>query len=161
MSDHGSLLQTVSLADGSVYSDSVQLAQRIEYLRSLASADPQERPGITSSDVDLIVQSPDVIRVLLQQHPGQVGIKGVVGFACLHYLPVDMRILLSPICVDIHGTPRGSGSALMTEAITYVSNWKPNARSIDLTNRPDHDLRDWYRRFGFAERDTRVFRLRL
>jgi ribosomal protein S18 acetylase RimI-like enzyme len=72
-------------------------------------------------------------------------------------IPTGLRARIEDVVVDEAARGRGVGEALTREALRLAT--ASGARSVDLTSRPSReDAIRLYRRLGFEERASRVYR---
>jgi ribosomal protein S18 acetylase RimI-like enzyme len=72
-------------------------------------------------------------------------------------IPTGLRARIEDVVVDQAARGRGIGEALTREALRLAAG--AGARSVDLTSRPSReDAIRLYRRLGFQERPSRVYR---
>ena len=72
-------------------------------------------------------------------------------------LPSGIRAWIEDVVVDESGRRRGIGEQLNLAAISLAE--EEGARTIDLTSRPSREAANrLYRRLGFGERETNVYR---
>lgn len=72
-------------------------------------------------------------------------------------LPTGLRARIEDVVVDDTARGQGVGAAL-TDAALSMANSR-GARTVDLTSRPSREAANrLYRRLGFAERDSTVYR---
>ena len=72
-------------------------------------------------------------------------------------LPTGVRARIEDVVVDEAARGEGVGAAL-TDAALSMANAR-GARTVDLTSRPSREAANrLYRRLGFVERDSRVYR---
>jgi ribosomal protein S18 acetylase RimI-like enzyme len=84
----------------------------------------------------------------------------IVGTLTLVMVPIPsgLRARIEDVVVDASARGHGVGTALTAAAIECARS--ANARTVDLTSRPDRDSAGrLYERLGFRERDSRVYRL--
>ncbi len=148
-------LEIVSFVAGE--HDLVVLAKVLSELKALASRHPTP---VTVAQLRAISEAKDVAVLLLQVRAHEV--VGMV-YASINYL--EDRAHLGPIAV--HKEKGGWGTPLMEAIIKYIKEQFPDPRRIDLTNRPQHDHSEWYKKFGFMPRSevtgdpSVIFRLNL
>ena len=101
-----------------------------------------------------IVASP--ASVLLVARDGDGAIVGSLTLV-LFRIPTGVRAWVEDVVVDQHARGRGVGEALSREALRRAT--AAGARTVDLTSRPSREAANrLYRRLGFVERDTNVYR---
>lgn len=75
----------------------------------------------------------------------------------LFRIPTGMRAWIEDVVVADSARGHGIGKALNEAAISYAQS--RGARSIDLTSRPSREAANrLYKRLGFEQRDTNVYR---
>jgi ribosomal protein S18 acetylase RimI-like enzyme len=85
----------------------------------------------------------------------------IVGMLTLvvFFIPSGMRARIEDVVVDSSARGQGHGDALTRAALEVATSL--GARSVDLTSRPSREAANRiYRRIGFAERDSKVYRYR-
>lgn len=91
--------------------------------------------------------------------PPEGRIVGLLTLA-LFRIPTGVRAWIEDVVVDEAQRGRGIGEALTREALRRAGD--AGARTVDLTSRPSRtEANRLYRRLGFAERETNVFRHQL
>ncbi len=72
-------------------------------------------------------------------------------------IPTGVRAWVEDVIVDEHSRGSGIGVALTREAVQLART--AGARTVDLTSRPSRDAANaLYRREGFTQRETHVYR---
>jgi ribosomal protein S18 acetylase RimI-like enzyme len=99
----------------------------------------------------------DASVLLLAEEDGEVvGAMTLVVFT----IPTGVRAWIEDVVVDEAARGRGVGDALNRAAIERAR--EAGARTVDLTSRPSREVANHlYRRLGFEQRDTNVYRLDL
>ena len=85
--------------------------------------------------------------------------KGLVGSLTLvlFRIPTGVRAWIEDVVVDSEARGRGVAEVLCREALNRAS--AAGARTVDLTSRPSREAANrLYRRLGFVERETNVYR---
>jgi ribosomal protein S18 acetylase RimI-like enzyme len=85
--------------------------------------------------------------------------KGLIGSLTLvlFRIPTGVRAWIEDVVVDEASRGRGVAEILCREALNRAS--AAGARTVDLTSRPTREAANrLYRRLGFVERDTNVYR---
>ena len=101
-----------------------------------------------------MVRSPATI--LLMARDGDKGLIGSLTLV-LFRIPTGVRAWIEDVVVDKDSRGRGVAEVLCREALNRAS--AAGARSVDLTSRPSREAANrLYRRLGFVERDTNVYR---
>jgi ribosomal protein S18 acetylase RimI-like enzyme len=111
----------------------------------------------TAYELEGIVESPaTTLFVARDGHNHIVGALTLVLFR----IPTGVRALIEDVVVESDARGGGIGSALVLEAVELAR--RAEARTVDLTSRPRRgDANRLYRRLGFEQRDTNVYRLTL
>ena len=111
---------------------------------------------LTREAVARIVGSPATTLYLARDDGRLVGTLTLCVFA----IPTGVRAWIEDVVVDADARGRGVGEALTRRALQDAR--ALGARTVDLTSRPSREAAHaLYRRVGFEERDTRVYRRRL
>lgn len=111
---------------------------------------------LTREAVARIVGSPTTTLYLARDDGRLVGTLTLCVFA----IPTGVRAWIEDVVVDADARGRGVGEALTRRALQDAR--ALGARTVDLTSRPSREAAHaLYRRVGFEERDTRVYRRRL
>lgn len=77
-----------------------------------------------------------------------------------YQLPSGFRARVEDVVVDAAARGRGLGEALSREALRLAA--EAGARTVDLTSRPSREAANrLYKRLGFEQRDSSVFRFAL
>jgi len=101
-----------------------------------------------------MVRSPAT--VLLMARDGDKGLIGSLTLV-LFRIPTGLRAWIEDVVVDNDSRGRGVAEILCREALNRAS--AAGARTVDLTSRPSREAANrLYRRLGFVERDTNVYR---
>jgi len=101
-----------------------------------------------------MVRSPAT--VLLLARDGKKGIVGAMALVVFR-IPTGLRAWVEDVVVDQEYRGRGVGEILCREALNRAS--AMGARTVDLTSRPSREAANrLYRRLGFVQRDTNVYR---
>lgn len=75
-------------------------------------------------------------------------------------IPTGVRAWIEDVVVDGGSRGRGVGEALTRAALELATAW--GAQTVDLTSRPSREAANrLYRRMGFEQRETTVYRFRL
>jgi ribosomal protein S18 acetylase RimI-like enzyme len=129
-----------------------------ELVEAFASLTPQLSSASPPSAVELeaIVRSPATS--LLTAREGE-RVLGTLTLAVFR-IPTGVRAWIEDVVVDQSARGRGVGEALTLKAVELSR--EAGARSVELTSRPTREAANrLYRRLGFEERETNVFRLTL
>jgi ribosomal protein S18 acetylase RimI-like enzyme len=113
-------------------------------------------PPPDAADLEAIVAS-DASVLLLAVDDGEV--VGSLTLA-LFRIPTGLRAWIEDVVVDGSSRGRGVGEALNLAALDRAR--AEGATTVDLTSRPSREAANrLYRRLGFEERETNVYRHRL
>jgi ribosomal protein S18 acetylase RimI-like enzyme len=116
----------------------------------LSSSSPPPR----ASDLSEIVGSSATVLLVAEDDAGRL--LGMLTLAVFR-LPTGVRAWIEDVVVDELARGRGAGEALVKVALDRAG--AAGARSVDLTSRPSRVAANrLYRRLGFAERQTNVYR---
>ncbi len=132
-----------------------------EVVEALASLVPQlssTAPPPTRHEVEEMVRSPATIVFVARTGDSKL----VVGTLTLIVFraPTGLRAWIEDVVVDGKVRGLGVGSALVEAALERARDL--GCRSVDLTSRPSREAANrLYRRLGFTERETNVYRYSL
>jgi ribosomal protein S18 acetylase RimI-like enzyme len=105
------------------------------------------------ADLERIINSPSITLFIGMEDTEIVGSLTVAMFP----IPTGLRAWIEDVVVDGSSRGAGVGEALIGAAINEAR--RCNARSIDLTSRPDRESANGlYQRMGFVQRETNVYR---
>jgi ribosomal protein S18 acetylase RimI-like enzyme len=111
-------------------------------------------PAPTPAELGEIVDSPAT--VVLMAREGNGAVVGALTLV-LFRIPTGMRAWIEDVVVDQSARGHGVGEALGREALRRAQS--AGARTLDLTSRPSrHAANRLYKRLGFVQRDTNVYR---
>ncbi|MFV0316277.1 MAG: GNAT family N-acetyltransferase [Microthrixaceae bacterium] len=100
-----------------------------------------------------IVESPACHLLLARDEGGVLGSMTLVVFP----IPTGIRAWIEDVVVDEAARGKGVGEALNRAAIDIAM--RRGARTVDLTSRPKREAANrLYKRLGFVQRDTNVYR---
>lgn len=121
--------------------------------RSAAPFDAAATERFLSQDsVHLFVFRPDAAH-------GATPILGMLSLAVFE-IPTGLRAWIEDVVVDGEARGQGAGQALVEAALAHAR--ALGARTVDLTSRPTREAANrLYRRCGFAQRETNVYRYAL
>ena len=126
---------------------------------AMARLVPQLSTSIPAPDaaaLSAIVASDASVLLLAEEDGEVVGAMTLVVFT----IPTGVRAWIEDVVVDEAARGRGVGDALNRAAIERAR--EAGARTVDLTSRPSREAANHlYRRLGFEQRDTNVYRLDL
>jgi len=110
-------------------------------------------PPPSTQDLDAMVAS-DASTLLIAQEDGYIyGSLTLVIFR----IPTGVRAWIEDVVVDGEARGKGVGLALNEAALELARN--AGAGTVDLTSRPSREAANrLYKRIGFTERDTNVYR---
>ena len=111
----------------------------------------------TEDELETIVSSPATRLLVARDEAGSiVGTLTLVAFR----IPTGVGAWIEDVVVDERARRRGVGEALITAAVELAE--ESGALHVNLTSRPTREAANrLYRRLGFEERETNVYRLRL
>lgn len=114
----------------------------------------RSNPPPTAAQLAEIVSSPATELLLARQGATIVGSLTLALFR----IPTGVRAWIEDVVVDEDARGAGVGEALNRAAIGRAL--EAGARTVDLTSRPSRETANrLYRRLGFEQRDTNVYRL--
>lgn len=120
----------------------------------LSSSAPPPGPG----ELAAMVGSPASV-VLLARRGVAGPIVGTLTLA-LFRIPTGVQAIIEDVVVDQAARGSGAGAALVEAALARAK--AAGARRVDLTSRPDREVANrLYRRLGFEQRRTNVYRFDL
>jgi ribosomal protein S18 acetylase RimI-like enzyme len=111
-------------------------------------------PAPGGAELVEIVRSPATLLLLARDSE-----KGIVGTLTLvlFRIPTGVRAWIEDVVVDEGSRGRGVAEILCRDALNRAC--AVGARTVDLTSRPSRELANrLYRRLGFVQRDTNVYR---
>jgi len=141
----------------------VQIIEPTEVTDDMVAAFEQLIPQLSSSSppptreyLERIVSS-EASRLLLAVEDGVIyGSMTLVVFA----IPTGIRAWIEDVVVDEAARGKGVGHDLNSEAIKLAT--ELGAKTIDLTSRPSREAANrLYKRLGFEERSTNVYRYKV
>ena len=122
--------------------------------RQLTPQLSRSAPAPGGAELAEMVRSPATI-LLMARDPE----KGLVGSLTLvlFRIPTGLRAWIEDVVTDEAARGRGVAEILCREALNRAS--AAGARTVDLTSRPSRESANrLYRRLGFVQRDTNVYR---
>jgi ribosomal protein S18 acetylase RimI-like enzyme len=120
-------------------------------LPQLSSARPPELDELTA------ITSSQLTALLFASRDGEV--VGTLTLAAFR-VPTGVRAWIEDVVVDEHARGGGIGEALVLAALEVAR--ELGSRTVDLTSRPSREAANrLYRRVGFVERSTNVYRFAL
>ena len=131
-----------------------------ELLAAFARLIPQlsrSAPAPTPEQLSAIVTSPATALLVARGEDGTiVGSLTLVLFR----IPTGVRAWIEDVVVDESARGSGVGEVLNREALRLAA--EEGAVTVDLTSRPSREAANrLYKRLGFVERDTNVYRYEL
>jgi len=148
MSESGATPGSVVVAEATSVSDELMAA-----LERLVPQLSRTSPVPSRAEVAEIVASPATVLLLARTDGAIVGSLTLVLFR----IPTGVRAWVEDVVVDQSVRGRGIGEALGRDAVRRAV--AAGARTVDLTSRPSRQAANrMYRRLGFAERETNVYR---
>ena len=110
-------------------------------------------PPLTNSDLEALVRSPASTLLVALDGDVMVGSLTLVNFL----IPTGLRAWIEDVVVDEKCRGLGVGAALVNAAVDECR--RQGIRSIDLTSRPSREAANaLYRKLGFEQRETNVYR---
>ncbi|HLU43007.1 MAG TPA: GNAT family N-acetyltransferase [Microthrixaceae bacterium] len=111
-------------------------------------------PPPTRAELEEIVRSDATHLLVARDEQGSIlGSMTLVVFR----IPTGVRAWIEDVVVDSAARGRGVGEALNRAALDLAR--ERGARTVDLTSRPSREAANrLYRRIGFVQRDTNVYR---
>jgi ribosomal protein S18 acetylase RimI-like enzyme len=129
----------------------------VEAMNGLVQQLSSSSPPPSGAQLAEIVASPATDLLVARDADGRV--LGTLTLARFR-IPTGMRAWIEDVVVDGGARGRGVGEALSREALRIAA--EAGARTVDLTSRPSREAANrLYRRLGFEQRETNVFRLSL
>jgi ribosomal protein S18 acetylase RimI-like enzyme len=117
----------------------------------------RSNPPPTEAELDEIVRSPATVLFVAEDDDGTI--LGSLTLA-LFRIPTAMRAWIEDVVVDESARGQGVGEALNRAALARAR--EAGAKTVDLTSRPSREAANrLYRRIGFHQRDTNVYRYEL
>jgi ribosomal protein S18 acetylase RimI-like enzyme len=114
-------------------------------------------PALRREDLSRLVDSPAITLFGIRDEGGPI--VGILTLA-LFPTPTGLRAWIEDVVVDEAGRGQGAGETLTRAALEAART--AGARTVDLTSRPSRDAANrLYRRVGFEQRETNVYRYRL
>ena len=130
-----------------------------EVVQAMARLVPQlssSSPAPDAAALAAIVESPACHFLLARDGSGIVGSLTLVVFP----IPTGVRAWIEDVVVDSAARGRGVGDVLNRRALDLAGSL--GARTVDLTSRPSREAANrLYRRIGFVQRETNVYRFEL
>jgi ribosomal protein S18 acetylase RimI-like enzyme len=143
----------------------VEVVEAVEVTPELVDAFVRLTPQLSSSNpppsadelADIVASPASVLLVAREPATGEiVGTLTLVIFR----IPTGLRAWIEDVIVDESARGRGVGEALNRVALDHART--AGARTVDLTSRPSREAANrLYKRLGFVERDTNVYRYSL
>lgn len=121
--------------------------------RALTPQLSRTAPAPGGAELAEMVRSPATILLVAKDEEQIVGSLTLVLFR----IPTGVRAWIEDVVVEEASRGRGVAEILCREALNRAS--AAGARTVDLTSRPSREAANrLYRRLGFVERDTHVYR---
>jgi ribosomal protein S18 acetylase RimI-like enzyme len=131
----------------------------VEAMERLIPQLSSSSPPPTAAELTEIVES-EATHLLVARDGDGPGLGGeVVGSMTLvvFRIPTGVRAWIEDVVVDAAARGQGVGEALNRSALEVAE--RRGARTVDLTSRPSREAANrLYRRLGFVERETNVYR---
>ena len=137
--------------------DDVLMAAMARLIPQLSNSNPPP-----DADALEAIASSDASVLLLAVDPTATGEEAILGSMTLvlFRIPTGLRAWIEDVVVDEAARGRGVGETLNRAAIEWAR--RAGATTVDLTSRPSREVANrLYRRLGFQERATNVYRLDL
>ena len=131
-----------------------ELAAAFEYLVPQLS---RSNPGPAVDFVQSMLDSDAITQFVARDDDGRI-----VGVATLVIFPIPTawRAWIEDVIVDESLNGRGIGSSLTRAMVDHARD--AGCKTVDLTSRPKREAANhMYRKLGFVERDTNVYRFDL
>lgn len=126
----------------------------VEAMARLVPQLSRSNPPPTEAELAEIVASPATVLLVAEDDDGTI--LGSLTLA-LFRIPTALRAWIEDVVVDEAARGRGVGEALNRFAIDRAR--EAGARTVDLTSRPSREAANrLYRRIGFEQRATNVYR---
>jgi ribosomal protein S18 acetylase RimI-like enzyme len=131
-----------------VTSDLIEALERLIPQLSASSAVP------TSAELEEMLESGASHLLLARDEAGPIlGCMTLVVFR----IPTGVRAWIEDVVVDADARGKGVGEALNSAALELAASL--GAKTVDLTSRPSREAANrLYRRLGFVQRETNVYR---
>ena len=128
----------------------------IEAMNLLVPQLSSSRPPPSPAELRAIVDSDSTVLLLARDHSGVLGSLTLAMFR----IPTGLRAWIEDVVVDDDARGKGVGRLLNEVALEHAR--AAGATTVDLTSRPSRDAANrLYRRLGFVERETNVYRYEL
>lgn len=125
-----------------------------ESVRALVGQLSRSASAPSDAEIEEIIRSP-ASRLLLARDASGV-LVGMMTLAVFR-IPTGVRAWVEDVVVDAGCRGQGIGAALIEASLALAD--ELGARTVDLTSRPGReDANRLYRRLGFVERETNVYR---
>jgi ribosomal protein S18 acetylase RimI-like enzyme len=129
--------------------DDVVIAAMDRLIPQLSSSNPPP----TRDELEAIVGSDTTILLMARDESGVLGSLTLALFR----IPTGLRAWIEDVVVDADARGKGVGRLLNEAALDLAR--RAGATTVDLTSRPSReDANRLYRRLGFVERETNVYR---
>lgn len=116
-------------------------------------------PPPSSDELQAIVDCADSVLLIARDERDGSRIVGSLTLAMFR-IPTGLRAWIEDVVVDDAVRGRGIGEKLNRVALEYAA--RAGAATVDLTSRPSREAANrLYKRIGFEQRDTNVYRYKL
>ena len=116
-------------------------------------------PPPPAADLQAIVDAPDSVLLIARDERDQDRIVGSLTLV-MFQIPTGYRAWIEDVVVDTAVRGRGIGDKLNRVALDKASD--AGANTVDLTSRPRREAANrMYKRIGFEQRETNVYRYKL
>ncbi len=113
-------------------------------------------PALTLEELRDAVQSSAITLFVARHEERTVGMLTLAVFR----IPTGIRAWIEDVVVDADARGLGVGALLTTSALAHAK--QSGATTVDLTSRPSREAANaLYRRVGFVQRETNVYRFNL
>jgi ribosomal protein S18 acetylase RimI-like enzyme len=145
---------------------SVEIVEATEVTPELMAAFERLIPQLSSSsppptedELAALVDAEASILLVAVDHDADGAILGSLTLVWFR-IPTGVRAWIEDVVVDDAARGKGVGEALNLHAIERAR--ALGAKTVDLTSRPKREVANrLYKRIGFVQRDTNVYRLKL
>ncbi|VEG29420.1 GNAT family N-acetyltransferase [Actinomyces howellii] len=132
----------------------------VEAMERLIPQLSRSAPALTAQECEALVAQEGVyLFVFRPDEPDAEGRTPILGMLTLatFTIPTGLRAWVEDVVVDSAARGHGAGRALVEAAVAHAATL--GARTVDLTSRPSREAANrLYRRTGFEQRETNVYR---
>ncbi|MDO5701668.1 MAG: GNAT family N-acetyltransferase [Bowdeniella nasicola] len=133
--------------------------QLLEAINSLIPQLSTSTPPLSIEQVENVVHQEGTFLFVYRAEEGTEQAGAIIGMLTLatFRIPTGLRAWIEDVVVDENARGHGAGQQLVEAALDYAE--RLGARTVDLTSRPSREAANrLYRRCGFVERATNVYR---